>query len=86
MKPSKESIEADSKISVWKDVKIFHGENREGIPWTIVSVERFAEFRCGKIVVEFIPSEDAQNIAGMMPFVDTSDIRKLIEDVIYSPT
>lgn len=86
MNPSKESIDADSKIAIWDDVKISRGDTREGIPWIAVSKGRFAEFRCQNILIEFIPVEDMKIIAGMIPHVDTADIRGIIEDVMYSPT
>ncbi|MEK6881453.1 MAG: hypothetical protein AABY22_17655 [Nanoarchaeota archaeon] len=80
---SHESIEADAKMVAFKDVSILRGVNREGIEWVVVITDDFAEFRCDKILVEFIPVEDLPSIIGMISHIDICDIRQAIQNIIW---
>lgn len=80
---SHESIEADAQMITFKDVSILRGANREGIEWVIVITDDFAEFRCDKILVEFIPIEDLLSIIGMISHIDICDMRQAIQDIIW---
>ena len=80
---SHESIEADAKMVAFKDVSILRGVNREGIEWVVVITDDFAEFRCDKILVEFITIEDLPSIIGMISHIDICDIRQAIQNIIW---
>lgn len=79
--PTKEAVHADAQLQIRKVTSICKGMTLDGVPWSIIVIDGYGEFRCHAICTDFLNQEESDQIAAMMTFIEHHEVKAMIKSV-----